>query len=415
MARTRSKPTKPSPKETTPEPPASTAKPLPPSTSNPPKLFVLPKDASKDALIITLNNPSNNTLSRYYFCPNNGFYEFTRIAAPRKDFKSWLITAEHGNSTTNANEEEQGEKQGMRIGSGYVTKTADLFLATPIDILFLILPALAPKNSKDTKQHFLALEDYMDMLSSSSPHWKALVPQFPTLGPMVEKAIRQVCDTVTAGDETMYRLSTQKLVDILFKKAERMVRKGLPSSMEERFVTSVLQVPVLNVRRGEESTLCGPSTTTSTPGAATEKPTQTTSSSKPQQTTPPTTTIPHLLRLRTSFTYLTNTYLPPTLPPHLHPLTTPTFHPLTTHLTALAALKAEAASQRALSDNMSRKHALQEDDEELERRAEKRRKKEEEERKKKMEGRNVKMLKKVDVSGMKKMSCFFRPVGREGG
>ena len=108
MARTRSKPAKATPKESTPEPATSTAKSLPPSTPNPPKIFVLPKDASSDARIITLDNPANETPSRYFFCPAKGFYEFTRISAPKKDCKSWLITGSpnEDDATPNTPEED---------------------------------------------------------------------------------------------------------------------------------------------------------------------------------------------------------------------------------------------------------------------------------------------------------------------
>ena len=47
------------------------------------------------------------------------------------------------------------------------------------------------------------------------------------------------------------------------------------------------------------------------------------------------------------------------------------------------------------------------DEEKIAEREEKKRKKEEEAIKKKNEGRGVKQLKKVDTSGMKKMSSFF--------
>ncbi|KAI4619874.1 hypothetical protein J4E83_005731 [Alternaria metachromatica] len=409
MARTRSKPAKAAPKESTPEP-TTTAKPLPASTSNPPKLFVLPKDTSKDARIVSLDNPANDTPSRYFFCPEKGFYEFTRIAAPKKDFKSWLITGEKSEDDTI----EEGDAS--RIGSGYITKSADLFIATPIDILFLILPALTPKSAKDTKQHFLAFDDYLDTLSSASPHWKALLSQYPTLKTMIETKMRRMCDTVDAGEESMYRLSHPKLLEILVSKAERMVKKGLPPSMEERFIKTALEIPIMSIKR-EEST---PSTVSAT-DAASEKENDTTTTSqtsvtttttppsdaptKPTLTTP--TEIPHLLRLRTSLTYLLSSYTPPSLRTPLLALLSARFAPLDTHLSAIATLKSEALSLRSISDNISRKRAIEEDEEKIAEREEKKRKKEDEERKKKSEGRGVKALKKVDTSGMKKMSSFF--------
>jgi hypothetical protein len=353
------------------------------------------------------------------YCPSNGFHEFTRIAAPKKDCRSWLITGETGED-----EEKTEETADGRIGSGYINKSADLFLATPIDVLFLVLPVLAPKNAKDTKQHFLAQEDYFDMLSSSSPHWKALLSQNPGLSTMLAERMRAVCDTVDAGEETMFRLSTSKLSDVLVRKAERMVKTGLPASLEEKFIKTALEVPVMSIKR-EESTI---STTATETTEASQTSTATTTESqtsiettittpdehpsKPTLTTPQ--EIPHLLRLRTSLTYLTTAYFTPTLRSTIAKQlkeaspTTPDFSPLDAHLSAIAQLKAEAAALRSISDNMSRKRAIEVDEEKLVEREEKKRKKEEDAVKKKMEGRGLKQLKKVDTSGMKKMSSFFK-------
>jgi hypothetical protein len=423
MARaTRSKPKA---KEPTPEPPASTVKALPASTSNPPKLFVLPKDTSKDARIVTLDNPANGAPSRYYFCPNRGFYEFTRIAAPKKECRSWLITGEQSED-----DKTEEDKQG-RIGSGYINKSADMFVATPIDLLFLMLPALAPKSAKDTKQHFLAFDDYLDKLSTASRHWRALLSQYTSLKTMVEKRMRIICDTVDAGEETMYRISHDKLLAVVLKKAERMVAHGLPPSMEEKFIKTALEIPIMSIRR-EESSLSGTNdsqtstttasesqtsvdTTITTPDtedpASKPSPTEEAVPEVPTLTTPE--SVPDLLRLRTSLLYLSSSYLPSTIQPLVTAhLSSAAFLPLTTHLSAIASLKSEAAALRSISDNISRKRAV-EDDEVIAGREEKKRKKEEEEKKKKLEGRAVKQLKKVDTSGMKKMSAFFTKVEKK--
>lgn len=422
MARaTRSKP---APKEPTPEPTPSTAQPLPEATSNPPKLFILPKDTSSNARIVTLDNPATSTPSRYYFCPSKGFYEFTRIAAPKKACRSWLITSREVKASEGDKEQEKTAVENAGLGSGYVTKNADLFLATPIDLLFLILPALAPKSAKDEKQHFLELYDYTDKLSASSRHWRSLLSQYPTLKGMLEKKMRLLCDTVDAGDETMYRISHTKLLAILIKKAERMVTNGLPPSMEEKFVKTALEVPVMSIRR-EDSTLSAVSESgTSTPAADSQASTtadaesQATDITTPDEaevpakpTLPTPEGIPHLLRLRTALTYLTSSYLPPTLASSLttslSTSTTHDFTPLTTHLAVIAKLKTEAAALRSISDNISRKRQFECDEDKIAEREEKKRKKEEEDRKKKSEGRGIKALKKVDTSGMKKMSAFF--------
>jgi len=405
---------KPKAREPTPEPIVSTVKPLPQSTSNPPKLFVLPRDTSKDSRIVTLENPATGAPSRYFFCPTKGFHEFTRIAAPKKECRSWLIIGEQ-----NAQEEVEENS----IGNGFISKSADLFLATPIDLLFLILPALAPKTAKDTKQHFLALEDYLDKHTSSSRSWRTLLAQHSSLKINIEKKLRSTCDTVDAGDETMYRLSSDKLLAVLLKKAERMVKNGLPPSMEERFIKTALEVPVMNIQR-EESSLSGVSTESqTTSNTSSESQISTTTSFDSVDTTittpdpcqpsvlpQPPPEIPHLLRLRTALMYLTSSYLPPTLHSIPQSHSSPT---LTVHLAAIAKLRSEAAALRSISDNISRKRGYDEDEEAMAKREEKKRKKEEDEKKKKSEGRAVKMLKKVDTSGMKKMSAFFTKVGKK--
>ncbi|KAF2727686.1 hypothetical protein EJ04DRAFT_547154 [Polyplosphaeria fusca] len=426
MARTRSKPT---PKEATPLLATSTAKPIPPSVENAPKLFVLPKDTSKEARIVALDNPATEQSSRYLFCPEKGFYEFTRIGAPKKACKSWLITSEKRDE-----EGEEADEEPL-LGTGYVSKTPDLFVATPIDLLFLILPALAPKSAKDTKQLFLCLDDHLDKLSSSSSqHWTNLLAQYPTLRSMIEGKMGAFCDTVDAGDEKMYRLSHEKLFQIIVKKAQRICDRGFPSSMEEKFIKPALHIPVMSIKR-EESSLTNaseepasqtlnsqassaPSTVLDSQTSTETTETAATNLSTPSTDTPLTTppSIPPLLRLRTTLTYILTTYIPPLLHPPLQSLlatsTSPSFEPLNTHLATLSTLKAEAAALRSISDNISRKRALDEEDEEKAAgREEKKRKKEEEERKKKSESRGVRQLKKADTSGMMKLSSFFTKKG----
>jgi hypothetical protein len=81
------------------------------------------------------------------------------------------------------------------------------------------------------------------------------------------------------------------------------------------------------------------------------------------------------------------------------------FAPLDSHLAHLAKLRQDALAARSLGD-YSRKRALDEDNET---RAEKKQKLDEEEKRKKAgESRGVKALKKVNVTGMKKMSDFFK-------
>ncbi|KAF2268007.1 hypothetical protein CC78DRAFT_565797 [Lojkania enalia] len=418
MARTRSKPAA---KELTSPPTTSTPKPLPPSVENAPKLFVLPKDTSKGARIVSLDNPATGAPSRYLFCPDKGFHEFTKIAAPKKACRSWLITSEKS-----LNENDVGlDQDSIQFGTGYISKSADLFIATPFDILFLILPALLPETAKETKRLYLCLDDYLDKLSSSSSHWRALIAQYPTLKNRIEERISQFCDTVDAGDEKMYRLSNNKLLEVLFQKAERICSKGLPASMEEKFIKPVLDIPIMNIKRDEsslgptpealsvqtEDSQCSSISSTTADSQTTEESVSTVAASvdsveevKPALTTPP--DVPNLLRLRTALNYILSSYLSPLHSSSLQSLidsqpstlSIPDFTLLTTHLATVAKLKAEAAAMRSMLDNISVKRQLDDDEEKITEREEKKRRKEEEEKRKKNESRGVKQLKKVDTS-----------------
>ncbi len=252
-----------------------------------------------------------------------------------------------------------------------------------------------------------------------------------------------VCDNVEAADEKMYRLSLDMLLQEFVAKAERMVQRGLPASLEEKFVRKALEVPMMGVKRedssfsvdakptGEEASkdaedgLGTPSESMDSSLTLNSQTTQSTAAtsfseempidSNPVTVTPPISApegIPHLLRLRTALSYLFSSYLPVHVESTLNTMLTSQkspidFTPLDAHLLHLSTLRAEALASRSLSD-FSRKRSMNEDDEFTGDRAEKKRKKEEEERKKKLgESRGVRDLKKVDVSGMKKMSDFF--------
>jgi len=420
-------------------------------SSNPPKVFILPKDASPDARIATLANPKTTLDTRYLCCPEKGFYEFTKVAEPRTTPRSWLLVPSDGEAGDRKRPNEKAlahNDDGEYMPSkGYVTKNAEMFIATPIDPLFLILPVLAPSPSaQEGKRLFLASDDYIDNMTLKSPHFRALLHTGSTQKE-IEGRMTAVCDTVEAGDETMYRLNETKLLQELLQKAKKMVDYGLPSSMEENFVTRVLEVPMLSLKRqesfilegGEEgdplntSSVATPTTdgldsqtsASSTNSLATSASLASTAATSVSgadrkaelsEPTPATTTItapegiPRLLRLRTALNFITTSYLPLHLQRAVQSLlqtpstSTIDFTPLNTHLSHLADLRQQALASRSLGD-YSRKRTLDEDEET---RAEKKRKKDEEEKKRKAgESRGVRELKKVNVKGMKKMSDFF--------
>ncbi|KAL2355527.1 ribonuclease H2, subunit B [Cryomyces antarcticus] len=407
------------------------------SVTTPPRLFILPKDVSPEARIVTLPHPATAAPNRYYFCPEKGVYEFTKVAAPKSIPRSWLLAPNRSSNATD--EQTQAE---LSLSNGYITKDADLLITTLIDPLFLVLPALTPATSKEAqKQLFLSLDDHLDSLTEASRGLRHVLRD-AKLRERVEQRMGVVCDTVDAGDETMYRLSLEKLLTELLMKAERMVVNGLPPSMEDRFVRRALDVPVMNVKR-EESTLSNASVSedvaetpiedegSQTPSASTIDSHVSTDSGNtvstdatsftpephiaPKVEIPPINAlegVPHLLRLRTAVGFLTSSYIPATLRPLVHNFIASSaspvdFAPLDKHLSYLASLRSQAAVLRSLSDNISRKRSAVEDDKAAEARAEKKWKKEEEEKRKKSESLGIKKLRKVDTSGMKKMSAFF--------
>jgi hypothetical protein len=214
-----------------------------------------------------------------------------------------------------------------------------------------------------------------------------------------------------------------------------MVEKGLPPSMEEKLVRKTLEAPMLGIKRDEssmhESTneedaadITDTQTTVSsvqTPATSfSEASTAATSLTEESETVqkavppcPPITApegVAELLRLRTALLMICSKYLIPHLSETLKTLivsqsSTIDFAPLDSHLAHLAKLRQDALAARSLGD-YSRKRALDEDNET---RAEKKQKLDEEEKRKKAgESRGVKALKKVNVTGMKKMSDFFK-------
>jgi hypothetical protein len=354
-------------------------------------------------------------------------------------------------SKSNGQSKEQADDGSYIPSKGYITKTADLFVATPIDPIFLILPYLNPSPTNKTsppKRLFLAADDYFDALTAISPHLKTMLRGHPSLRARIEARMAAICDTVDAGDDTMYRLNETKLVSELFSKAGKIVQHGMPASMEEKLVVKALEVPVLSLKRADTSAAhelaeeedvrtvdSQPSTeTTATPVSGVSTPATSFSSvpenenetGKDKEADTPAHKIsapdgiPHLLRLRTAFSFILASYVPAHLCSTLStlvssPRTTttspetsvPDFTPLDTHLAHLATLRAATAAARSLTD-FSCKRLLDEDEEVAEARADKKRKLDEEKKKKASETRGVRDLRKVNVTGMKKMSDFFK-------
>ncbi|KAK7544721.1 ribonuclease H2, subunit B [Phyllosticta citribraziliensis] len=421
---------------------------LPVGVSNPPKLFILPQNSSPDARIVTFPNPATAQENRYFCCPDQGFFEFTRIAAPKTSPRSWLLAPqsperENVEPFLEASEQNTAAGDGKQdsadsLSKGYAVKSADLFVATPLDALFLLLPALWSSGKQSEKKFFLSVEDHLDALGSPSLHLRVLLRN-GKFRAHLEDRLAAACDTADAGEEKMYRLSSDKLAKELLSKAERIVASGLPASMEDKFVRQALEVPIMSIKREESTVIVAEDADADADGEAPENEdsqtttfdTQTTAASEasalttqtsipasPEEAKPNADTrlpisapegVPQLLRLRTALDFMSTSYLPATLQSHIKANISSSklidFEPLDQHLKHLESLRSEALALRSLSDNISRKRGI--DEEEAEARAEKKRKKEEEDSKKKNQSRGVKALAKTNTSGMMKLSSFF--------
>ncbi|KAL1898540.1 hypothetical protein Sste5346_003444 [Sporothrix stenoceras] len=445
-------------------------------TANPLRLFVLPKKATADARIVTLPHPRYTSKpTRFLVCPETGVYEFTQIASPKTAPRSWLITKD-GEKTGEKKEDVKPEEEVVDITADFAfsaqtTQDADLFVATAVDPLFLVLPALVaepsftsgsdspPRNSrcrspsddapKTSKRMFLTADDHFDALpQDGGSHLAQILRHQPAVRDLFTKRMAVVCDTVAAGDETMYRLNEDKVLLALLGKAQR-TSQHLPPSLEEKFVTRALEAPVQSIRStaGVSSAATnGSSTPLSTAGsvdssAESQASASTTASLVSEASGLSTTStaatsvaagesdddlvvraamqapeeVVALQRLRVAFQFICSRYVPPaitkTLTQKLQGSSSASgidFAPLDAYLAKLAQMRQATALARSATLDYAggRKRTLDEEDDD---RAEKKRKQmEEEKRKKAGESRGVKNLKKVNVSGMKKMSDFFK-------
>ena len=416
--------------------------------ASPPRLFVLPKHLSPAARICTLPHPRNSGPTRFLFCPEAGLHELKIIPSPRHAKQSWLIGPTmrrqsaardrriQEKALTSPEAEDAGDtsrSSQSTTNQGHILKTPELLVATPIDPVFLILPSLlaqtAPKD-ESSGGRFLSIDDIFESTCEDSRGFRWLMQQ-PKARSILEERIRAVCDSVSAGDEEMYRLSIPKLLEVLVAKASSVTKVGLPKSMEDHFVSRALERPMLGLKREESSisklasavgqelnvadTESFDATTNSTPvEGSLSADSCNTNITLPDQASPSTSPseFVRLLRLRTCLDYILVAYVTPALVSLLKVRMASNedpvdFRNLDEELKQIAALRAQAAVSRSLS-GLGSKRGLEDDGEAAEARAEKKRKREEEEKRKKAgESHGVRALKKVDTSGMKKMSDFF--------
>lgn len=391
MARTRSTKTADAPAEPT---STTTSRISLTRSGNPSKIFILPSKATPDARIVTLPNPRHARPARYLVCPETGIYEFTKIATPKATPRSWLV--------------ENGKNADISMGQ-------ELYLATLIDPVFLVLPALTEQTKGSEKRLFLSSDDHFDQLPEESSHLSEIL-RWEKTRKLIESRMGAVCDTVEAGDETMFRINNEKLVNVVLEKARRMGQ--LPASMEEKFVKKALEAPVLAQKRELKTETSQPTTeTVETPADSTDSQSTTTDTQPSTATSITTITddvvtaiqaspeVTDLQRLRVAFSFICSSYIAPSLATELQTAVEKSvdFSSLDDYLSKLAKFRAEALASHSMDYSRKRDRDEEEDEARV-----KKRKAEEEKKKKSMESRGVRELKKVNTKGMKKMSDFFK-------
>ncbi|KAJ4131622.1 hypothetical protein NW768_005815 [Fusarium equiseti] len=399
------------------EPKTTTSKfSLSPRAENASKVFVLPTKASSEARIVTLPHPRHDRPARYLVCPETGIYEFTKVATPKTAPRSWLIETTPESTSTDST-----SKVGVSMGQ-------DLYLATLIDPLFLVIPALTETQSKSSegKRLFLSSDDHFDKLPQESSHLSEILRCDKTRK-LIESRMAAVCDTVEAGDESMFRINESKLAKAVLEKAQRMQEGGLAPTMEEKFVKKALEAPILvQTRETRETTITktespapasdsNDSQSTAATGETEVSQASTVATSLTEETTTEkivsaieaSADVVSLQRLRVAFSFICSGYIPQALATQLEELLKKEelvdFAPLDDYLAKLTKLRAEATAAHSI--DYSRKRGLDEEEDEA---LVKKRKMEEEKKKKSLESRGVRNLKKVNTTGMKKMSDFFK-------
>lgn len=359
----------------------------PASLASPSMLFVLPRAATPAARIVSLPHPRHGRPARYLVCPAAGICELTRIAAPAAAPRSWLVETRAGPAP-----------ETPEPVAAVAVASADLYVATPMDPLFLVLPALVA-CAADKRHLFLAADDHLDQLPHEASHLAEVLRCAATRA-LVERRMAAVCDAVEAGNEPMLRLSEDKLWAVLLAKARRMSAAGLPASMHEKLVKKPLEAPLVVQRRQPPPAAAPPLADAPAAAAACDDAIVSAAEATPQ--------VLALQALRVAFDYICASYVAAPLATRMRARlldgASVDFAPLDAHLANVAALRSEAFAARATDFS----HKRGRDDEADAAREDKKRKLDEDKRAKASESRGVRELKKVNTSGMKKLSHFFK-------
>ncbi|KAK6527010.1 hypothetical protein TWF281_010206 [Arthrobotrys megalospora] len=429
-----------------------------------PRVFILPATKDEDAksishTILTLKHPNNGVPTRYlvHHPPSSSssqdpsapfIYEILKVANQAHAPRSWLITPDlpplevpkSSSEEAEPKEDETAapESESTSTPDSLVIKDAHLYLTTPLDPLYLLLPHL---SSQKTSRNFLSFEDLLESHPESTK-WSKILSLHPPSSQILQSRLLTICDTVSAGDEQMFRLNPEKLHTLLISRVES-VAKALPPSLTKQ-ISRKLSKPIgtqastawkrqseikdtstgggsgvindAELEDQDEDTQQDPADSQlrreasklNLEDSTTDTPVEESTEIVLENLLPPP-EIQYLCHLSHSIQFLQN-YLPQDIYSSLSEKLS-TVHPqepLEKWMEELKSLR--AAANAAIDFSMSHSKRTLEDleggmsREDVQR--EKKRKKKEEDAKK---STGVKKLEKVDTKGMMKMTAFFKP------
>ncbi|KAH8146491.1 uncharacterized protein LAJ45_09437 [Morchella importuna] len=154
-----------------------------------PRVFLLPKNATSTPFtIVTLPHPRTSVPTRFLLHESTGLHEITKIVPAASAPRSWLLaptTPDSPDDTT-------------WLNTGQTLSDATLYLTTPYDPLFLLLPHLLPLTPTATSGLYQPLDDILDALADAEDegryHWAAVL-RVPRCREVFEARVRAVCET----------------------------------------------------------------------------------------------------------------------------------------------------------------------------------------------------------------------------
>ncbi|KAG0634210.1 ribonuclease H2, subunit B [Tuber brumale] len=379
------------------------------SPTKPPHIILLPSTVpSTDLKIITLPHPRTLVPTRYLVHPTQGLQEITKLTAPTSTPHSWLLAPPSKLSSPP-----------KWLGNGQILQDGSMYICTPMDPLFVLLPRLFPAGAANAVNRFLPVDDLLEEATKGEEgDWELVVKSDVT-----ERRLAAVCESVDVGDEKAYKPSQEKLLKVLHGKCVRMAKGGLPATMEDEFVRKRLARPVAeilaeeagekkgtgNVKESDdnvgerggvddtEAITMGAEALLTPLGSQATRPRLTEASRE----------ISDLLRIRVASEFISSSYLSVSLEEVLSDRLQKShdFTPLDGYLAELVKIRQEATAARLDDYTLKRSH---ENDEEIVDRKRKKKEVEAAEKKKRSVSRATKELQLVDKKGMPKLTTFFK-------